>query len=458
MSAPLLANSLNGAEPRGRHIDDGVDAELVARLHRIVGEALTATHASHDEAGNGRLSLSDERALARKLLADELRRLAADAYSAGQAPLDEPTEDAVTVAVLDRLHGLARLQPLLDDPSIRDIHISGSDRVWLTLRDGTKERGPAVAASDDELVDLIATAARRLGRSERRWDHAQPELNLQLPNGDRLHALMAVSGRPTVTVRRHDFDIHRVNQLVDRGVCDDLLAGFLTAAVKARANLIVAGGTGTGKTTTLRCLINEIDAEERLITVEDSLEIGLERFEDLHPDHETLEAREANTEGVGAFTLADLVRSALRMDPHRVIVGEVRGAEVLPMLLAMSQGNDGSMCSIHADSSKGVFGRLAMYAAMAPERLTPEVTNLLVANAVDLIVHLGWVEGSRRITSIRQVTGAVEGAQVVSNELWRPDPTGAAAPAAPPSRELIDKLDRYGFDVEAHALANGWWR
>jgi Flp pilus assembly CpaF family ATPase len=458
MSAPSLATGLNGAEPRGRHAADGVDTELVARLHRIVGEALTATHASHDEAGRARLSLSDERALARKLLADELRRLAADAYSAGQAPLDEPTEDAVTAAVLDRLHGLARLQPLLDDPSIRDIHISGSDRVWLTLRDGTKERGPAVAASDDELVDLIATAARRLGRSERRWDHAQPELNLQLPNGDRLHALMAVSGRPTVTVRRHDFDIHRVDQLVDRGVCDDLLAGFLAAAVKARANLIVAGGTGTGKTTMLRCLINEIDAEERLITVEDSLEIGLERFEDLHPDHETLEAREANTEGVGAFTLADLVRSALRMDPHRVIVGEVRGAEVLPMLLAMSQGNDGSMCSIHADSSKGVFGRLAMYAAMAPERLTPEVTNLLVANAVDLIVHLGWVEGDRRITSIRQVTGTVEGAQVVSNELWRPDPTGAAVPAAPPSRELVDKLDRYGFDVEAHALANGWWR
>jgi hypothetical protein len=99
-----------------------------------------------------------------------------------------------------------------------------------------------------------------------------------------------------------------------------------------------------------------------------------------------------------------------------------------------------------------------MYAAMAPERLTPEVTNLLVANAVDLIVHLGWVEGDRRITSIRQVTGTVEGAQVVSNELWRPDPTGAAVPAAPPSRELVDKLDRYGFDVEAHALANGWWR
>ena len=222
-----------------------------------------------------------------------------------------------------------------------------------------------------------------------------------------------------------------------------------------KTNVIVAGGTGTGKTTTLRCLINEIPADERLITIEDSLEIGLERFEDLHPDHETLEAREANTEGAGTFTLADLVRSALRMDPERVIVGEVRGAEILPMLLAMSQGNDGSMCSIHADSSRGVFARLAMYAAMTPERLSPGVTNLLVANAVDLIVHLGWVSGTRRITSVREVTGVLEGGQVVSNELWRPDASGAGVPAAPPSRALAELVEAHGFDVPAHAARAG---
>lgn len=437
---------------------DGVDSQLVARLHHSVGEQLTAAHVFQEEAGRGRLSLADERALARKLVADELRDLAASAYADGREPLDESTEAEITAAVLDRIHGLARLQPLLDDPQIRDIHVSGAQRVWLNLRDGTKVRGPAVADSDDDLVELIATAARRIGRSERRWDHAQPELNLQLPNGDRLHALMAVSGRPTVTIRRHDFDIHRVSQLVDRGVCDDLLASFLSAAVRARANIIVAGGTGTGKTTTLRCLINEIPLAERLITIEDSLEIGLERFEELHPDYETLEARDANTEGVGSFNLAELVRSALRMDPQRVIVGEVRGAEVLPMLLAMSQGNDGSMCSIHADSSKGVFGRLAMYAAMTPERLIPDVTNLLVANAIDLIVHLGWVSGVRRVTSVREVAGTVEGGQVVSNELWRPDGTGSGVPAAPPTAELAAQLEAHGFDAGAHAAAQGWWR
>lgn len=435
-----------------------LDGALVARLHRTVGDALTDEHARHEADGRGRLGIEDERALTRKILGDELRAMASAAYAQDQDPFDDATEAALTAAVLDRLHGLARLQPLLDDPNIRDIHISGCDRVWLSMRDGAKVQGPAVADSDDELVELIATAARRVGRSERRWDNAHPELNLQLPNGDRLHALMAVSGRPTVTVRRHDFDICRVSQLVGRGVCDELLADFLTAAVKARSNLIVAGGTGTGKTTALRCLINEIPADERLITIEDSLEIGIDRFDELHPDHETLEAREANTEQVGAFTLANLVRSALRMDPQRVIVGEVRGAEVLPMLLAMSQGNDGSMCSIHADSSRGVFGRLAMYAAMTTERLAPEVTNLLVANAVDLVLHLGWVDGERVATSVREITGGIETGQVVSNEIWRPGPSGRAVPAAPPTAELSRSLEAHGFRPMDHAAAEGWWR
>ena len=431
---------------------------LVRRVHAAVGEALTQRHAVDEEWGRPRLTPDDERALSHKLVCDQLEQLAAEAMADGHRPLTGDEEEELTAAVLDRLHGLGRLQPLLDDPDIRDIHIPGADRTWLQMRDGSKVRGPAVAETPEELVDVIATAARRVGRSERRWDHAHPELNLRLPNGDRLHALMAVTGRPTVTIRRHDFAIHRVDQLLDLGLLDLAMADFLAAAVRAKLNLIVAGGTGTGKTTTLRCLINEIPPSERLLTIEDSLEIGLEHFVDLHPDHETIEARDANTEGVGAFGLADGVRAALRMDPDRVIVGEVRGAEVLPMLLAMSQGNDGSMCSIHADSSRGVFGRLAMYAAMTRERLDPEVTNLLVANAVNLIVHLGWIGGTRRVTSVREITGVADSGQVASNEVWRPGPQGWGEPGVPPQHGTLERLCSHGFDSSLLQAPPEWTR
>ena len=437
---------------------DDVPTHVVDGVHTAVGEELTRRHAADEEAGRARLSPADERALSRKLVADELRRLAGRALADGLTPLTAGQEHAVTTLVMDRLHGLGRLQPLLNNPEVRDIHIAGHDCTWVQLRDGRKVRGPGVADSDGALVELIATAGRRLGRSERRWDHAHPELNLRLPNGDRLHALMAVTGRPTVTIRRHDFAIHRVEQLVDFGLMDVALGEFVAAAVRAKRNIIVAGGTGTGKTTTLRCLINEIPAGERLITIEDSLEIGLEHFAQLHPDFETIEAREANTEGVGAYTLADGVRAALRMDPDRVIVGEVRGGEVLPMLLAMSQGNDGSMCSIHADSSKGVFSRLAMYAAMTRERLDPSVTNLLVANAVNLIVHLGWIGGVRRVTSVREVTGVADSGQVASNEIWSPGPHGRAEPATPPNHGTLNLLAEHGFDPNLLHRPQDWRR
>jgi Flp pilus assembly CpaF family ATPase len=302
-----------------------------------------------------------------------------------------------------------------------------------------------VADSDEELVDMIATAARRLGRSERRWDYAHPELDMQLANGDRLHALMAVTSRPHVTIRRHRWTINRLFQLRELGMIDERLEHFFRSAVKAARNIIVGGGTGTGKTTMMRCLMNEVDGNERIITVEDSLELGMDRFSDLHPDLVTLEARASNIEGVGEFSMAHLVRSGLRMDPQRVCVGEIRGKEVLPMLLAMSQGNDGSMCTVHAESSQGVFGRLVMYAAMTDERFDPVVTNLLVANAVHLVVHVGWADGRRCVTSVREVTGC-DGHQVITNEVFRPGPDGRAVPGFPLQEQTLARLEEVGFD------------
>jgi Flp pilus assembly CpaF family ATPase len=419
---------------------------LVARLHAQVGQEVAERKGGAEDAGRKRMSLADERAMAYKLIADGLAGLADAAMQEGRDPLDEVEEKELGQAVFDSLYGLGRIQPLLDaQPGYTDIHIAGYDCVWLTLPDGRKVRGERVADSDEELVDMIATAARRLGRSERRWDYAHPELDMQLPNGDRLHALMAVTSRPNVTIRRHSWAINLLSQLRELGMIDERLEHFLTCAVRARRNIIVGGGTGTGKTTMLRCLINAILEYERLITVEDSLELGLERFAHLHPDYETLEARAANIEGVGEFSMADLVRSGLRMDPHRVIVGEVRGKEVLPMLLAMSQGNDGSMCSVHAESSRGVFGRLVMYAAMSEERLDPDVTNLLVAEAVHLVVHVGWANGVRCVTSVREVTGS-DGQQVTTNEIFRPGPDGRAVPGYPLQEQTLARLEAVGFD------------
>ena len=431
-----------------------VDGDLSAKLHTKVTERLSEHLRTLDD--KGPLSVDDERALTRSLIAVELKTLAEDAYRDGDSPLDSATESELAEAVFDRVHGLGRLQPYIDDPDLSNIHVNGYDNVWLVYRDGTKIRGEPAADSDQDLIDIVATAARRLGRSEKRWDQVSWELHLQLPGGERLHAVMGLTGRPVITIRRHDFTIHRLKHLIDLGVVDDSLAAFLAAAVRAKLNMIVAGGTNTGKTTMLRCLLNEIPPEERVVTVEDNLEIGLNRFSDLHPDQVMWERRGANIEGRGEATMADCVRATLRQNPDRVIVGEIRGVEVVDMLRAMSQGNDGSMSSIHADSSKGAIVRLGMYTAEAG--LDEETSNKWIANAVDLIVHLGWVDGVRRVTSVREVLEA-EARQIATNEIYRPAPDGRAQPAPGPTirNTTLDRLVAAGFDPSYLTDPTGWW-
>ena len=431
-----------------------IDATLTARLHQAVAERLTERLRAAE--GDGGLNPADERALTRSLIAQELEQMAEAAYRNGHSPLDQEVEAELSDAVFDRLWGLGRLQPYIDDPDLANIHVNGYDNVWLVYRDGTKIRGEPVADSDRELIEMIAAAARRMGRTEKRWDQVSWELHLQLPGGERLHAVLGLTGRPTVTIRRHDFSISRLKHLVDLGVIDEGLLAFLAASVRAKLNLIVAGGTNTGKTTMLRCLLNEIPPEERVVTVEDNLEIGLDRFSDLHPDQVCWERRGVNIEGRGEATLADCVRATLRQNPDRVIVGEIRGVEVVDMLRAMSQGNDGSMSSIHADSSKGAVVRLGMYTAEAG--LDEETSNKWIANAVDLIVHLGWVDSVRRVTSVREVLEA-EARQIATNEIFRPATDGRAVPAPGPTirNDTLDRLVDAGFDPALLANPHGWW-
>ncbi len=437
------------------------DSAVVAAIREQVAERLTARHAEDEAAGRSRMTFDDERAFAQQLINDALEEHARKAIAAGDEVISPESEDVIARAVHDALFGLGRLQPLLEDDSITDIHAQGHDQVFVVRDDGTKEPVDPIAESDAELVELVRLAAARLGRSERRFDAANPELNLQLPDGSRLFAVMNVSARPSLAIRRHRFPKVFLADLVGLGTIDEALAAFLAAAVKARKNLMVGGGTSMGKTTMLRALLNEVPAEERIVTIEDSLELGLDRFPELHPDVVTLEAREANVEGAGAVTLEQLVRMALRMDPERVIVGEVRGDEILPMLNAMSQGNDGSMCTIHAHSTEGVFRKLAMYAMQTPQRLPLEATNLLVANAVDFVVHLDADRGvdrrpCRYVTSVREVLDA-DGSIIASNEIFRPGPDGRAVPGVPMRASTLRDLVDAGLDETLLHRSGRWW-
>ncbi len=420
-----------------------VDLGLVAEVTTAVRERLAdACGGRRDRA---RLTADDERQLARRLIASELDRVAEERLAAGLDPIALDAEHAMADAVLANTMGLGRLQPHLDDPEVQDIHVRGCESTWLKLRDGTRRPAPPVVDSDDELIELVRLVATRMGRTERRFDAAAPELNFQLPDGSRLFAVMDVSTRPSVIVRKHLFSLSSLAELAARSMLDAELRSFLTAAVRARRNLIVTGGTGSGKTTLLRALLNEVPVQERIVTIEDAYELGVDRFAELHPDHDALQARPPNIEGQGAVSMLDLTRMALRMDPDRVIVGEVRGGEAFPMLLAMSQGNNGSMCTLHADSSKSVFPKLAAYVSMAGAALPVETVNLMIATAVHFVVHIEVSDGVRRIASIREVVDA-DGQRIVSNEVFAPGPDGLAAPAYALRPTTVDLLAAHGYD------------
>jgi Flp pilus assembly CpaF family ATPase len=401
-------------------------------------------------------------------------------------PVDPGEEQLLAQAVLDALFGMGGLQTLIDNPAVENIDINGCDRVWATFADGSKRLMPAIADSDEEVVEMVRAAAGRFGLAERRFDLARPEVDLRLPDGSRLSALMAVTARPSVSIRRHRYAALSLADLVELGTLTGEVASMLAAAVRARKNIVVSGAMNSGKTTLLRALAAEVPPRERIVTIEQALELGLEADLVRHPDMVALEARPANVEGEGLITVSDLVRRALRMNADRVIVGEVLGDEVLPMLNAMSQGRSGSMCTIHADSSAGVFRRIASYAVQAPERLPLEASNLLIAGALHLVVHLdseaydstsgadalaagtsgtsevmhlgdgpgqyqcvehfpAVMSRRRFVSSIREVLDA-EGVQVVSNEVYRPGRDRRAEAGSPLRQDTLQELRRFGYE------------
>ena len=326
------------------------------------------------------------------------------------------------------LFGVGRLQPLLDDPEVENIDINGCDRVFVGYADGREAIMPPVADSDDELIELVQILGAYSGLASRPFDTANAQLDLRLPDGSRLSAVMGVCARPSLSIRRARLSRVSLDMLVQNGSMSSELAGFLSAAIAARKNIMLAGATNAGKTTLLRALANEIPPQERL----------------------------PNSEGQGAISMADLVRRSLRMNPSRVIVGEVLGDEIVTMLNAMSQGNDGSLSTIHSNSSMEVFNRISTYAIQAVERLPMDATQMLIAGALDFVVfvrkHNDYSRGgglSRYIESIREVTGW--DGRVLSGEVFAPGPDGRAAAHAPIA--CMDELEHFGYQP----LVHGTW-
>jgi pilus assembly protein CpaF len=381
------------------------------------------------------MSPEDERQFARAVIAQVLEELARREIAQGRAPQTAEEEEALAAGVHAALFGVGRLQPLLDDPDIENVDVNGCDNVFVSYADGREVAAEPVAESDEELVELIQILGAYSGLSSRSFDTANPQLDLRLPDGSRLSAVMDVCRRPVVSIRRARLAKVFLSDLVGNGTLLPELASMLAAAVAARKNLMIAGSTNAGKTTLLRALANEIPAGERLVTVERALELGLDQFPELHPNVVAFEERLPNAEGAGAISMAELVRRSLRMNPSRVIVGEVLGDEIVTMLNAMTQGNDGSLSTIHANSAQEVFNRVATYALQAQERLPVEATHMLIAGAIDFVVFIEkrneYALGGtlrRFVSSVREVTG-VDG-RVLSSEVFAPGPDGRAVPRA----------------------------
>ncbi|AXK35903.1 CpaF family protein [Streptomyces armeniacus] len=439
----------------GVPVDSTVE-QLQRRLRQELSARLSERIRAREDAGQPPMTPAERRSQAEAILSEAAEAHAQAELAAGGTVVAPETEQHLIAQVLDEVFGLAGLEPLLRNPQIENINITG-DRVFIRYANGHREQLPPITGSDTELIQLIRDLAARSGVEERRFDRGTPGVSFHLPGGERAFAVMAVTARPALSIRRHRFRTVTLAELRRIGTIDVRLEGFLRAVVRARKNVLVTGGTAIGKTTMLRALASEIPQWERLITIEDTFELGLNTDPEAHPDVVAMQAREANVEDQGAVNQAELVRWALRMSPDRVIVGEVRGPEVIPMCNAMSQGNDGSMGTLHSSSSRGAFTKLAAYAAQGPERLPLEATNLLVASALDFVVHLDTPRhGGRVVASVREVVDADE-KQIVSNEVFHPGLEGRAVPDVPLRTETLEDLVTAGFDPETlHHTEGGW--
>ena len=347
-----------------------------------------------------------------KTLRVKLRDIIRDLIEKEDTPLNANEKSLLETDIINEVLGLGPIEPLLDDPTISDILVNTYRQIYIE-RNGRLEKTPIRFQNDEHLMRIIDKIASNVGR---RIDESSPMVDARLDDGSRVNAIippLAVDG-PALSIRKFSVDPYTMRDLQTFKSIAPAMGDFLGAAVKARRNIILSGGTGSGKTTLMNVLSANIPDDERIISIEDAAELQLQQ-----PHVIRLEVRPENIEGKGEIVQRDLVKNALRMRPDRIIVGEVRGAEALDMLQAMNTGHDGSLTTIHANSPRDALTRLEHMVGMSGVPIPALVIRQQIAAALDLIVDIERLpDGRRVITSIQEITGMEENVVTVQ-EIFR---------------------------------------
>ncbi len=357
-----------------------------------------------------------------------------DEVVAGLVP-DDSTANAARSA-FDAIAGFGPLQRFFDDTTVEEVWINAPGRVFVA-RNGRSELTPVVLDAA-EVRDLVE---RMLRVSGRRLDMSTPFVDAMLPDGSRLHVAIPDITREhwAVNVRRFVIRARSVTDLADLGMLTPGAARFLEATVVAGLNVVVAGGTQSGKTTALTALLGSVPSSERIITCEEVFELHVD-----HPDHVSLQTRAPSLEGTGAISLRRLVAEALRMRPTRLVVGEVRQAEALDLLIAMNSGMP-AMATLHANSAREAITKLCILPLLAGSNIDPGFVVPTVAGCVDIVVHLAVTNGCRRVREISGVTGRVEGGTIEMSSIFRTEASGLTRGDGPPPH--VDRFHNAGIDV-----------
>jgi len=339
------------------------------------------------------------------------------AYESTRLNLPEQARNAIFKEILDEMLGFGPIQPLLDDPTISEVMVNGPNMVYIE-KNGKLTLTDIHFENDDAVLRVIDKIILPLGRNV---DKDNPTVDARLPDGSRVNAVIppvAIDG-PSITIRKFMKDKLTMDQLISLGSITRGMAEMLRACVVSRLNILVSGGTGSGKTTFLNILSGYIPANERIVTIEDAAELKLQQ-----PHVVRLETKPPNSDGQHAVSIRDLVRNSLRMRPDRIIVGECRGGEALDMLQAMNTGHDGSLTTLHANTPRDAVSRLETMCLMSGLDLPVKVLREQIAAAIDLIVQQARLkDGTRKITAITEVSG-MEGDTITMTDIFKYQQTG----------------------------------